>query len=271
MPAFHLDYLYLYVSMYTTHACNYIAMKQSLLVKVKGFVTLFDEVPPLDPAPLNAPREYWLVCGSTTVHRIYYSKNIIEDLYQVLAQEPFYGMPTIQNWAQPQIEVHLTPHDEQELAAEATCTKEVRRFHKSAWCHYDLAAGRLVELYPVESVCAKSLGVGVHSVHACNWGNTAVISGNIVTTSHYLTDEELDLRRVTTARLGGGTTVRVYAYDYNGDPVGVFATIADTAHELQIDYRNVRRGLMNPGKLQQGYYFYADPDRRPPVNPENLL
>ena len=65
--------------------------------------------------------------------------------------------------------------------------------------------------------------------------------------------------------------MRVYVYDYNGEAVGVFATIADTAHELQIDYRNVRRGLLNPGHLQQGYYFYADPDKRPPVNPSDLL
>lgn len=242
-----------------------------LTVKVKGLVTLFDEVPPLEPAPLNAPREYWLVYGSTVVHRFYYSKNIIEDLYQVLAQEPFRDIPSIQNWAQPQIEVHLTPHTEEEAAVEPTCTKEIRRFHKGAWCYYDLSADRLVELYPVEGVCAKDLGVGVHSVHACCWGNTAVISGTIVTTNHYLTPEELDLRRVTTARFGAGRAVRVYAYDYNGEAVGVFATIADAAHELQIDYRNVRRGLMNPNRLQQGYYFYADPDHRPPVNPENLL
>ena len=245
--------------------------KQPLLVKVKGLVTLFDEVPPLEPAPLNAPQEYWLIYGSTIVHRLYYSKNIIEDLYQVLAQEPFRSIPTIQNWAQPQIEVHLTPHTEEEFAVEPTCTKEVRRFHKGAWCYYDLEANRLVELYPVEGVCAKDLGVGVHSVHACSWGNTAVIGGSIVTTNHYLTPEELNLRRVTTARLGGGRAVRVYAYDYNGEAVGVFVTIADAAHELQIDYRNVRRGLMNPGRLQQGYYFYAGPSSRPPVSPEELL
>lgn len=245
--------------------------KQSLLVKVKGLVTLFDEVPPLEPAPLNAPQEYWLIYGDTIVHRFYYSKNIIEDLYQVLAQEPFRSIPTIQNWVRPQIEVHLTPHTEEEFAVEPTCTKEVRRFHKGAWCYYDLEANRLVELYPVEGVCAKDLGVGVHSVHACSWGNTAVIGGSIVTTNHYLTSEELNLRRVTTARFGSGHAMRVYAYDYNGETVGMFVTIADAAHELQIDYRNVRRGLMNPGRLQQGYYFYADPDKRPPVNPEDLL
>ena len=248
-------------------------MKQesSLVVRVKGYITLFDEVPPLEPAPLNAPREYWLICGDTIVHRMYYSKNIIEDLYQVLEQEPFRGLPRLQNWAQSQLEVHLTPHTEEELAVEPTCTKEIRRFHKGAWCYYDLTADRLVELYPVEGVCAKDLGIGVHSVHACSWGNTAVINGTIVTANHYLTPEELNLRRVTTARLGGGRAVRVYAYDYNSEAVGVFVTIADAAHELQIDYRNVRRGLMNPGRLQQGYYFYADPNSRPPVNPEDLL
>lgn len=234
-------------------------------------MTLFDEAPPLEAALFNAPREYWLIYGNTIVHRSYYCKNIIEDLYQVLEQEPFCSIPKIQNWTQPQIEVHLTPHTEEEFAVEPTCTKEVRRFHKNAWCYYDLESGKLVELYPVEGVCAKDLGVGIYSVHACNWGNTAVIKGSIVTASRYLTSEELNLRRVTTARLGAGRAVRVYAYDYNGEAVGVFATIADTAHELQIDYRNVRRGLMHPGMLQQGYYFYADPNSRPPVSPEDLL
>lgn len=249
------------------------AMNQNkpLLVKVKGLITLFDEIPPLEPAMLNTPREYWLIHDNTVVHRLYYSKNIIEDLYQALEQEPFRNLPLTQNWARPQIEVHLTPHSEDEFAVEPTSTPENRRFHKGAWCYYDLEANRLVELYPTEGVCAKDLGVGVYSVHACSWGNTAVIKGTIVTSNHYLTDEELDLRRVTTARLGAGRTVRVYAYDYNGEAVGVFATISDTAHELQIDYRNVRRGLMNPGRLQQGYYFYADPNKRPPVNPEDLL
>lgn len=103
-----------------------------LLVKVKGLVTLFDEVPPLEPAMLNAPREYWLVHGSTIAHRVYCSKNIIEDLYQALAQEPFRSLPPIQNWAQPQIEVHLTPHTEEEAAVEPTSTPESRRFHKGA-------------------------------------------------------------------------------------------------------------------------------------------
>lgn len=246
-------------------------MKQPLLVKVKGLMTLFDEVPPLEAALLNAPREYWLIYGNTIVHRSYYCKNIIEDLYQVLEQEPFCSIPKIQNWAQPQIEVHLTPHTKEEFAIEPVSSEVTRRFHKAAWCYYDLESGKLVELYPVESVCAEDLGVGVHSVHACNRGNTAVIKGSIVTASRYLTPEELNLRRVTTARLGAGRAVRVYAYDYNGEAVGVFATIADTAHELQIDYRNVRRGLMHPGNLQQGYYFYADPNSRPPVSPEDLL
>ena len=54
--------------------------KQPLLVKVKGLMTLFDEVPPLEAALLNAPREYWLIYGDTIVHRVYCSKNIIEDL-----------------------------------------------------------------------------------------------------------------------------------------------------------------------------------------------
>ena len=249
------------------------AMNQNkpLLVKVKGFVTLFDEVPPLEPAPLNTPREYWLIHGSTIVHRIYYSKNIIEDLYQALSQEPFCSLSPNQSWARPQIEVHLTPHSEEEFAVEPTCTKEIRRTHRGAWCYYSLEANRLVELYPIEGVCAKDLGIGVHSVHACSWGNTAVINGTIVTTNHYLTDEELELRRIATARSSSGHAVRVYAYDYNGEAVGVFATIADTAHELQIDYRNVRRGLLSPGHLQQGYYFYADPNKRPPVSPDNLL
>ena len=246
-------------------------MKQSLLVKVKGLMTLFDEVPPLEPALLNAPREYWLIYGSTIVRRLYCCKNIIEDLYQVLEQEPFCSIPKIQNWTQPQIEVHLTPHTEEEFAIESTCSVGAHKRCRGAWCYYDLESGRLVELYPTKSVCAKDLGVGVHSVHACSWGNTAVIRGTIVTTSHYITPEELNLRRVTTARLGAGRAVRVYAYDYNGEAVGVFATIADTAHELQIDHRAVCRGLMNPGKLQQGYYFYMDPNSRPPVSPEDLL
>lgn len=246
-------------------------MKQPLLVKVKGLMTLFDEVPPLEPALLNAPQEYWLIYGNTIVHRLYCCKNIIEDLYQVLEQEPFCGIPKIKNWTQPQIEVHLAPHTEEEFAIESTCSVGVHKRCRGAWCYYDLESGRLVELYPIKSVCAKDLGVGVHSVHACSWGNTAVIRGAIVTTSHYLTPEELNLRRVTTARLGAGRAVRVYAYDYNGEAVGVFATIADTAHELQIDYRNVRRGLMNPGRMQQGYYFYADPHCRPLVSPEDLL
>ena len=245
--------------------------KQPLLVKVKGLITLFDEVPSLEAALLNAPREYWLIYGDTIVHRVYCSKNIIEDLYQVLEQEPFCSIPRIQNWAGPQIEVHLTPHTEKEFAVEPTHSEGTHGFHKGAWCYYNLESGRLVELYPVEGVCAKDLGVGVHSVHACSCGNTAVIKGSIVTTGHYLTPEELNLRRVTTARLGTARAVRVYAYDYNGEYVGVFATIADTAHELQIDYRSVRRGLMYPGKLQQGYYFYADPNSGPPVNPEDLL
>ena len=245
--------------------------KQPLLVKVKGLMTLFDEVPPLEAALLNAPREYWLIYGDTIVHRLYCSKNIIEDLYQVLEQEPFCSIPPARSWARPQIEVHLTPHTEEEFAVEPTRSEGTHGCHKGAWCYYDLESGRLVELYPIKSVCAKDLGVGVHSVHACSWGNTATIKGSIVTTSHYMTPEELNLRRVTTARLGTGRAVRVYAYDYNGEAVGVFATIADTAHELQIDYRNVRRGLMNPGKLQQGYYFYADPNSRPPVSPEELL
>lgn len=245
--------------------------KQPLLVKVKGFITLFDEVPPLEAALLNAPREYWLIYGDTIVHRLYCSKNIIEDLYQVLEQEPFRSIPKIQSWAQPQIEVHLTPHTEEEFAVEPTRSEGTHGFHKGAWCYYDLESGRLVELYPVESICAKDLGISIYSVHACSWGNTAVIRNTIVTASHYLTPEELNLRRATTARSGTGRAVRVYAYDYNGEAVGVFATIADTAHELQIDYRNVRRGLMNPGRLQQGYYFYADPNSRPPVSPEDLL
>ena len=165
----------------------------------------------------------------------------------------------------------MTPHTEEEFAVEPTRSEGTHGCHKGAWCYYDLESNRLVELYPVESVCAKDLGIGVRSVHACSWGNTAVIKGSIVTASHYLTPEELNLRRVTTARLGTGRAVRVYAYDYNGEAVGVFATIADTAHELQIDYRNVRRGLMHPGRLQHGYYFYADPNSRPPVSPEDLL
>lgn len=246
-------------------------MKQSLLVRVKGLLTLFDETPPLEPALLNTPKEYWLIHNNVIIHRIYYSKNIIEDLYQVLEQEPFCHIGPIQHVAKPQIEVHLTPHTEAELMTVPSHTKEARRFHKGAWCYYDLKIDRLIELYPTESACAKDLGIGVHSVHTCSWGNTAVIKGSIVTTNRYLTQEELDLRRIATARLGTGRAVRVYVYDYNGEAVGIFATIADTAHELQIDYRNVRRGLLNPGRLQQGYYFYASPDSRPPVNPENLL
>lgn len=229
-----------------------------LLTKVGGRPVLFDEAPPLGLARRRAPREYWLVVGSAVTRRVYCNKNIVEDLCQAFRRSEIATSSAL-------VHVHMTPRTGEERAAETVYTDEPGAHDQDACCRYDLGTGGLVELYPSERAAAAGLGVSYSAVHACNWGNIAVLDGRIVTATRYLTPYELELRRWSTGRSGCGRPQRVYAYDYTGDSIGVFASMTDAARELRIDYRAVRRGVLNPGRPQQGYYFSVDPNYRPPV------
>lgn len=226
-------------------------------INVSNFLLDFDSLPPLAPALAGTTGEYWLV-GDNFVQRRHYTRlNIIEDLYVTL------GQPILQGYTELKVYLSAPWPEAQDLEPLRNQVKV--RLPKTAWCQYDALLDDVVALYPDVPTCAETVGITYRSIMACNSGDIAIIKGHIIIANRYLPQEELDIRRETTVRTGMHP-VRIYAYDYNGEPVGTFLTISEAAISLGMDYKTLHKGIMVPHKMIHGYYLYTNPNTKPPIN-----
>lgn len=233
---------------------------KAMILKVCEKTVAFNQLPPLQLLRKEDNYIYKVSDASgNTVLRKVDNTNAVDDLNNVLELlEPsaLYTFTT-----------DLTDAEKRIASRLVTLNK---RHASSGYCYYEASTGYLKALYPDMTTCARFLDIPATAAKACNLGYTSIIKGKFITTSHYMNETEFMKRRKAHARRGCIFT-HVYVYDYNGDFVGSFRSIADTARILGINFQHVCGGIIVPNSLHDGYYFFDNPDSRPDINIDKTI